>query len=59
MLVGQAMVGAVLSVTVTVNEQPGPLAVAQLTVVVPTANSEPDEGAQVTEPQSPETVGAG
>ena len=45
--------------TVTVNEQPGPAIVEQVTVVVPAGKSEPDGGVQVTVPQGPVTVGAG
>lgn len=56
---GQLIVGAVLSTTVTVNEQLGPELVVQLTVVVPLAKNEPDEGVQVTVPHDPLVVGAG
>src|ERR1044072_1107202 len=45
--------------TVTVNVQPGPAVVAQVTVVVPTGKNEPDGGEQVTVPQVPVVVGAG
>jgi hypothetical protein len=45
--------------TVTVNEQFGPVCVAQLTVVTPFGNAEPDGGVQVTVPQLPVVVGAG
>ena len=48
-----------LSTTVTVNEQLGPAPVVQMTVVVPTAKNDPDVGAQVTVPQTPEVVGEG
>jgi hypothetical protein len=48
-----------LSTTVTVNEQLGPELVVQLTVVVPLAKNEPEEGVQVTVPHEPPVVGAG
>ena len=56
---GQVITGGVLSVTITVNEQPGPAAVVQVTVVVPTAKQLPEAGLQVTVPQLPVVVGAG
>jgi hypothetical protein len=56
---GQVITGGVLSVTVTVNEQPGPAAVVQVTVVVPTGKQVPEAGLQVTVPQLPVVVGAG
>jgi len=56
---GQVIVGGVLSVTFTVNEQLGPDVVEQLTVVVPTAKQLPEAGLQVTVPQAPVVVGAG
>ena len=51
MLEGQASVGACESLTVTVKVQgedvlPAPSVAAQLTVVVPFANDEPDAGLQ-------------
>lgn len=56
--VGQAMVGAWVSLTVTVKLQLGPAVVVQLTVVVPFAKNEPEVGAQVTVPQPAVVVGA-
>ena len=56
------IVGGVAATTVTVKLQESPLAVAQVTVVVPTGNREPDSILQVTsgfEPQSPDVVGVG
>ena len=58
-LLGQVIVGACVSCTVTVNEQLGPLAAVQVTVVVPKGKNEPALGAQVTAPQLPLVVGAG
>jgi len=55
---GHVTEGASVSSTVTVNEQLGPLVVVQLTVVVPTANVDPDAGVQVTTPHDPVVVGA-
>ena len=48
-----------MSLTVTVNEQDGPFVVVQVTVVVPTGKNEPEDGKQVTIPQSPVVVAAG
>jgi hypothetical protein len=45
--------------TVTVNEQDGPVAVVQVTEVVPTGKNEPEDGEHVTVPQSPVVVAAG
>ena len=59
MFAGHVIVGGVLSATVTVNEQLGPEIVVQLTVVVPLAKNEPEEGVQVTAPHEPTVVGAG
>lgn len=59
MFAGQAIVGACVSVTVTVNEQLGPAVVVQFTVVVPTGKNEPEAGAQLTVPQSSVVAGAG
>ena len=59
MFAGHIIAGGVLSTTVTVNEQLGPELVAQLTVVVPLAKNEPEEGVQVTVPHEPAVVGAG
>jgi hypothetical protein len=44
-------VGASSSTTVTVKVHVSPPGPVQVTVVVPTANVEPDAGAQVTAPQ--------
>src|SRR5438309_5700564 len=59
MLSGHVIIGGVLSTTVTVNEQLGPSLIEQLTVVVPLAKNDPDEGVQVTVPHGPPVVGAG
>ena len=59
MLAGHVIVGGVVSVTVTVNEQLGPAVLVQVTVVVPTGKQLPEEGLQVTVPQAPPVVGAG
>jgi len=58
---GHAIVGGWVSLTVTVNEQPGPAESEQLTVVVPTGKTEPDGGLQVIVPPQAEplSVGAG
>jgi hypothetical protein len=56
---GQVIVGGVLSVTTTVNEQLGPAVVVHVTVVVPTGKQVPAGGLQVTVPQVPVVVGAG
>ena len=56
---GQFATGACVSLTVTVNEHVGPLVVVQLTVVVPTAKNDPEDGVQVTVPHTPVVVGAG
>ena len=53
------MLGACVSLTVTVNEQLGPAVVVQVTVVVPFWKNEPEAGEQVTVPQAPDVVGAG
>ena len=58
-LAGQVIVGACLSLTVTVNEQLGPELVVQLTVVVPFAKNEPEEGVQVSVPHESSDVGGG
>ena len=58
MFVGQVIVGGVASLTVTVNVQLGvPPELAQVTVVVPLLNVEPDAGVQVIVPQFPLPVG--
>src|SRR5438132_13533662 len=57
MLAGHNTRGGVLSTTVIVKEQLGPAPVVQVTLVVPTANSDPEAGAQLTVPQVPEVVG--
>ena len=52
------MLGGVWSMTVTLNEQLGPSSMLHDTSVVPTGNTDPDDGTQVTEPlQSPDTWG--
>ena len=56
---GQVIVGGVVSLTVTVKVQPGPLCTVQVTVVVPTGKQLPETGLQVTVPQMPVVVGAG
>jgi hypothetical protein len=56
---GQVIVGGVLSVTTTRNEQLGPAVVVQVTVVVPTGKQVPAGGVQLTVPQVPVVVGAG
>jgi hypothetical protein len=53
---GQVIVGACVSLTVTVNVQGGPVVGLQVTVVVPVGKKEPDAGEQVIVPQLP--VGA-
>jgi hypothetical protein len=58
MLEGHTMVGACVSLTVTVKLQLGPVVVLQVTVVVPLAKNEPDAGVQVIVPQLPVVVGA-
>ena len=62
MFVGQVIVGACVSLTLTVNEQVAmlfePSFVEQLTVVVPTAKSEPEAGAPIfTVPWHAEVLG--
>lgn len=54
---GQETVGACVSLTVTVKEHDGPLAVEQFTVVVPIGKNEPEAGTQVTVPHDPVVVG--
>ena len=58
MLLGQVIVGACVSRTVTVNEQLGPALVVQVTVVTPTGKNAAEAGVQVTVPQLPLVVGA-
>ena len=62
-LAGQVMVGACVSLTVTVNEQvdevPSSLRPGATTVVVPTGKKEPEAGLALTTPQFPVKVGAG
>ena len=53
----QEICGAWVSLTVTVNEQPGPAAVVQLTVVVPTGKNDPEAGRQLTVEHIPLSVG--
>ena len=57
MFAGQVMVGACVSLTVTVNEQVE-MSAEQLTVVVPIGKNDPEAGVQ-TGVQLPVTVGAG
>lgn len=52
------IVGASVSLTVTVNPQLGPAAVEQLTLVVPTGKKDPEGGEQVTNPHPAVVVGA-
>ena len=59
MFAGQVIVGGCASLTVTVNEQPGPADVVQVTVVVPFAKNVPIAGLQVTAPHAPLVMGAG
>ncbi len=58
-LEGQVIVGAWVSLTVTVNVQLGPAVEVAVTVVVPTGKNEPDAGDETTVPQSPVVVGGG
>jgi hypothetical protein len=55
---GQVIVGASLSLIVTVNVQLGPAVVEQVTVVTPFGKLAPDAGLQVTVPHVPVVVGA-
>jgi hypothetical protein len=55
---GQVIDGACVSLTVTVNEQEGPVSEVQVTVVVPTGKNEPVGGEQVTVKQEPIVDGA-
>ena len=59
MFAGQVIVGACVSLTVTVKLQLGPAPVVQVTVVVPFGNVDPELGAHVTVPHVPVVVGAG
>lgn len=59
MFAGHVIVGGVLSVTVTVNEQLGPPGSEQVTVVAPTGKQLPEAGLQVTVPHVPLVVGSG
>jgi hypothetical protein len=56
---GQVMTGGCVSMTVTVNEQVGPVVLVHVTVTVPTGKNEPEGGLQVTVPHVPVVVGAG
>jgi len=58
-LAGQVTTGGVLSVTVTLNVQPGPAVLVQVTVVAPTGKQLPEAGLQDTVPQLPPVAGAG
>jgi hypothetical protein len=57
MFAGRLHVGALVSLTLTLNEQLGPAVVVQFTGVVPTAKKDPVAGVQVTVPQVPVVVG--
>jgi len=59
MFSGHVTAGGCVSLTVTVNEQLGPVVEVHVTVVVPTGKKEPEAGEQVTVPHAPEVVGAG
>jgi hypothetical protein len=59
MFAGQVIMGASVSLTVTLNEQEGPDCVVQVTAVVPTGKNDPAGGLQVTVPQLPVVEGAG
>ena len=59
MLAGQLIVGACVSLTVTVKEHACWPLVVQFTVVMPTGKDDPDAGVQTTLPQSPPVVGDG
>jgi hypothetical protein len=52
------IIGASVSLTVTVKPQLGPAAVEHVTLVVPTGKKEPEAGEQVTVPQPDVVVGA-
>jgi hypothetical protein len=52
------IVGASVSLTVTVNEQDPPVESEQVTVVEPTSKNEPEDGAQITGEQLALVVGA-
>jgi hypothetical protein len=58
-LPGQVIVGACVSLTVTVKEHGEPVVGVHMTVVVPTGKKLPEAGAHVTVPQDPVVVGAG
>ena len=58
-LPGHVIVGAWVSLTVTVNEQGEPMVGVHVTVVVPTGKKLPDAGEHVIVPQDPVLVGAG
>src|SRR5690242_7213526 len=57
MFAGHAIVGGTVSLTVTVKLQFVPLAVVQVTVVMPFAKNEPEGGNEITAPQLPLVVG--
>ena len=59
MLPGQVIRGAVVSFTVTLNEQLDPASAVQVTRVTPTAKNEFEGGAHATLPHPPTVVGAG
>jgi hypothetical protein len=50
--------GGLAGTTVTVNSQPAPVELVQVTTVDPTGNTDPEAGEQLTVPQSPLVVGA-
>jgi len=57
MFAGHVIVGGTVSLTVTVKLQFVPLAVVQVTVVIPFGKNEPDDGEEITAPQLPLVVG--
>ena len=58
-LPGHVIVGACVSLTVTVKVHIAPDISEHVTVVVPTGKKLPDAGVHVTVPQGPDVVGAG
>ena len=57
MFAGHVIVGGTVSLTVTVKLQFVPLAVVQITVVIPFGKNEPDGGEETAAPQLPLVVG--
>src|ERR1041384_3746554 len=51
---GQVITGGSVPAPLTVNLQPAPAVVVQITVVVPTGKNEPEEGEQTIVPQPPD-----